>query len=111
MGGEKFVKTLQMILAQRPAPTTATSAGTRRLSPRLVRKSRSRTKSVLVHTSLFLSTFDATDYHCESRMKPFDPTSIRRPRTDERPLWDLLEGILGAHAVLVAHELKLFPLL
>lgn len=36
---------------------------------------------------------------------------IRRPRTDDRPLLDLCFGILGLPAVLVAHELKLFPLL
>lgn len=44
-------------------------------------------------------------------MDRFDAASIRRARTDERRLWDLLEGILGGQAVLVAHELRLFPLL
>ncbi|MBI5444617.1 MAG: methyltransferase [Deltaproteobacteria bacterium] len=34
-----------------------------------------------------------------------------RPRTDDRPIWDLLFGIYGYPAVLVAHDLKLFPLL
>ncbi len=35
----------------------------------------------------------------------------RRPRGDDRPFWDLVAGIYGAEAVLVAHDLKLFPLL
>ena len=41
------------------------------------------------------------------------PTSetIRKPRTDDQPLWDILGGIWGYPAVLVAHELKLFALL
>ena len=37
--------------------------------------------------------------------------AIRRPRTDDRLLWDILCGIWGYPAVLVAHELKLFALL
>jgi hypothetical protein len=37
--------------------------------------------------------------------------AIRKPRTDDRPLWDILCGIYGYPAVLVAHELKLFALL
>jgi len=37
-------------------------------------------------------------------MDRFDAASIRRARTDERRLWDLLEGILGGQAVLAAHE-------
>src|SRR5712692_4689030 len=37
--------------------------------------------------------------------------AIRRPRTDDRPLWDIAFGIQGYPAVLVAHDLKLFPLL
>jgi SAM-dependent methyltransferase len=40
-----------------------------------------------------------------------DSAAPRKPRTDERPLWDLLEGMLGTQAVLVAYDLKLFPLL
>ena len=35
---------------------------------------------------------------------------IRRPRTDDRPLRDIAFGIWGYPAVLVAHDLKLFPL-
>ena len=37
--------------------------------------------------------------------------AIHRPRTDDRPLWDIVFGIWGYPAVLVAHDLKLFPLL
>jgi SAM-dependent methyltransferase len=36
---------------------------------------------------------------------------IRRPQTDDRPLWDAFFGIAGYPALLVAHRLKLFPLL
>ncbi len=36
---------------------------------------------------------------------------IRRPRVDDRLLLDLCFGTLGLPALLVAHELKLFPLL
>jgi ubiquinone/menaquinone biosynthesis C-methylase UbiE len=38
-------------------------------------------------------------------------STIRKPRTDDQPLWDVLLGIEGYPAVLVAHELKLFALL
>lgn len=34
-----------------------------------------------------------------------------KPAMDERPLWDLIGGILAYKAVLVAHHLKLFSLL
>ena len=34
-----------------------------------------------------------------------------RPRTDDQPLWDIDWGMLAGPAVLVAYELKLFPLL
>jgi trans-aconitate methyltransferase len=44
-------------------------------------------------------------------MSQHDSTTIRKPRTDDRPLWDILCGIWGYPAVLVAHELKLFALL
>jgi len=33
------------------------------------------------------------------------------PRTDDRPLWDINWGMLAGPAFLVAHDLKLFPLL
>ena len=36
---------------------------------------------------------------------------IHRPRTDDRPLWDVVLGLYGYPAVLLAHRLKLFPLL
>jgi SAM-dependent methyltransferase len=36
---------------------------------------------------------------------------IPRPRTDDRPLWDVVLGLYGYPAVLLAHRLKLFPLL
>ncbi len=36
---------------------------------------------------------------------------IRRPRTDDRPLWDVVFGVYGYPALLIAHRLKLFPLL
>lgn len=35
----------------------------------------------------------------------------RRPRGDDRPLWDIIMGIYGYQAVLLCHDLKLFPLL
>lgn len=35
----------------------------------------------------------------------------RRPRTDDRPLWDVVYGVYGYPALLIAHRLKLFPLL
>jgi predicted O-methyltransferase YrrM len=36
---------------------------------------------------------------------------IRKPRTDDRPLWDIIMGIYGYQAVLLAHDLRLFNLL
>jgi len=36
---------------------------------------------------------------------------IRGPREDDRRMWDVLSGIFGYPAVLVAHDLGLFPLL
>jgi hypothetical protein len=36
---------------------------------------------------------------------------MRRPRGDDRPLWDIIMGIYGYQAVLLCHDLKLFPLL
>jgi hypothetical protein len=44
-------------------------------------------------------------------VKDEDPKKVRKPRTDDRPLWDIIMGIYGYQAVLVAHDLKLFPLL
>ncbi len=37
-----------------------------------------------------------------------DGVKLRAPRTDDRPLWDVLFGIWGYPAVFVAHELKFF---
>lgn len=37
--------------------------------------------------------------------------AIARPKTDDRPMWDILSGIFGYSAVLVSHDLKLFALL
>jgi hypothetical protein len=36
---------------------------------------------------------------------------IKRPRTDDRRVWDVVFGVYGFPAVLLAHKLKLFPLL
>jgi O-methyltransferase domain/Dimerisation domain len=36
---------------------------------------------------------------------------MRKPRTDDRPLWDVWLALWGYPAVLVAHQLKLFELL
>jgi hypothetical protein len=37
--------------------------------------------------------------------------ALHKPRVDDRPLWDVMLGIWGYPAVLVAHELKFFELL
>jgi hypothetical protein len=39
------------------------------------------------------------------------PQPIRRPRADDRLMRDIVFGISGYPAVLVAHELKRYPLL
>lgn len=44
-------------------------------------------------------------------MNDHDPSAIRKPRADDRVLWDIIMGIYGYQAVLLAHDLKLFPLL
>jgi SAM-dependent methyltransferase len=36
---------------------------------------------------------------------------IQKPRLDDRPLWDILAAARGYTALLVAHDLRLFPLL
>src|SRR5262245_63880548 len=36
---------------------------------------------------------------------------ITRPRTDDRRIWDVVFGVYGFPAILLAHKLKLFPLL
>ena len=44
-------------------------------------------------------------------MSQSEAVTIRKPRTDDRPLLDILLDVWGYPAVLVAHELKLFELL
>jgi hypothetical protein len=39
------------------------------------------------------------------------PIEIRKPRTDDRPLFDVLLGLWGYPAVLVANKMRLFDLL
>jgi hypothetical protein len=40
-----------------------------------------------------------------------DAGAIRKPPMDDRPLHDVILALWGCPAVLVAHDLKLFPLL
>lgn len=44
-------------------------------------------------------------------MSQHAPEPLRKPRTDDRPLWDVVFGVYGYPAILLAHKLKLFPLL
>jgi hypothetical protein len=44
-------------------------------------------------------------------MNEHTATPLRKPRTDTRLLDDITFGLTGYWAVLVAHDLKLFPLL
>jgi SAM-dependent methyltransferase len=44
-------------------------------------------------------------------MQPHLLEDIRKPRTDDRPLWDLIAAARGYTAMLIAHDLKLFALL
>jgi len=44
-------------------------------------------------------------------MSEHDAVAMRRLRTDDRPLWDVMLGVCGYPAMLVAHELKLLELL
>lgn len=44
-------------------------------------------------------------------MSQHDAVTIRKPRTDGRPLWDMDFTLLAGPAILVAHDLKLFSLL
>jgi hypothetical protein len=37
--------------------------------------------------------------------------TLRKPGMDDRPLWDVVFGVYGYPAVLLAHRLKLFPVL
>src|SRR5690349_991325 len=44
-------------------------------------------------------------------MSQHDAATIRKPRSDDRALMDVVLGLYGYPAVLLAHRLKLFPLL
>lgn len=44
-------------------------------------------------------------------MEQAPSSAIQRPRTDDRPLWDVVFGMFGYPAIFIAHRLKLFPLL
>jgi Dimerisation domain len=44
-------------------------------------------------------------------MSQHDAATIRKPRSDDRALMDVVFGLYGYPAVLLAHRLKLFPLL
>jgi len=44
-------------------------------------------------------------------MSQDDSAGEGRPRGDDRPLWDIVMGIYGYQAVLLCHDLKLFPYL
>ncbi len=44
-------------------------------------------------------------------MRQPEPSPVRRPTADDRLMRDVLFGIVGYPAVLVAHDLKLYPLL
>ncbi len=47
----------------------------------------------------------------EHRLSETSHPAIQRPKTDDRPIWDILAGIFGYPALLVSHDLKLFSLL
>jgi SAM-dependent methyltransferase len=44
-------------------------------------------------------------------MQPHLLEDIRQPRTDDRPLWDLIAAARGYTAMLIAHDLKLIAML
>ncbi len=44
-------------------------------------------------------------------MTPQASASIQRPRSDDRPLWDVAFAVFGYPALLIAHRLKVFSLL
>lgn len=44
-------------------------------------------------------------------MNQHDSATIRRPRSDDRPLWDVYWGAYGYFAVHIAHGVGVFPLL
>src|SRR5262245_43493894 len=47
----------------------------------------------------------------EDVMDQHSSEALRRPRMDDRSMWDVVFGVYGYPAVLLAHKLKLFPLL
>jgi protein-L-isoaspartate O-methyltransferase len=47
----------------------------------------------------------------EATMQAHTLAERQKPRTDDRPLWDLIAAARGYTALLIAHDLKLFPLL
>ncbi|KIO48885.1 methyltransferase [Nitrosospira sp. NpAV] len=44
-------------------------------------------------------------------MTPQSPVNIQGPRSDDRALWDVAFAVYGYPALLIAHRLKVFPLL
>jgi SAM-dependent methyltransferase len=44
-------------------------------------------------------------------MQPLKPEDVQKPRSDDRPLWDLIAAARGYTAMLLAHDLKLIALL
>ena len=40
-----------------------------------------------------------------------DKIALKRPRSDDHLVWDVIMGVYGYQAVLLAHDMKLFPLL
>jgi O-methyltransferase domain/Dimerisation domain len=44
-------------------------------------------------------------------MSQVAPVEIQGPRIDDRPLWDVVFAVYGYPALLLAHRLKIFPLL
>jgi predicted O-methyltransferase YrrM len=44
-------------------------------------------------------------------MTPQMSANMQRPRSDDRPLWDVAFAVYGYPALLIAHRLKVFPLL
>jgi O-methyltransferase len=47
----------------------------------------------------------------EAAMQPHLLKDIQKPRSDDRPLWDLIAAARGYTAMLIAHDLKLFAYL
>ena len=68
---------------------------------------------LLLRCNLGLSVRSPTSLSVEERgsMKPSGSEAVRKPRTDDRPLYDALLGGFVYQALLVAHDLKLFRFL